>query len=311
MRIRWRDPQMSRAKWLKAAALMVGTFVVVFAVGSPILDAYLLVHPYRLRSELTTEHVGRPVERVTFTASDGLPLVGWFVPGAGDGATIVVSHGLGGSGPVTYDRYRFLSAAGYHVMVLDHRAHGQSGGRASTLGYLEARDVVGAVAYLRTRPDVDPERIGATGCSMGSVVVIGAAAQEPAIRAVAPEAVFADGRELWDRFGYVAVRGTPLHWSWGAPMRALAWLWTGERPAAFQPEALIGQISPRPVLIIQGENDNGACTVADAQRLYAAAGEPKALWIVPGGTHCYHPDQTAEYERRMLAFFDQHLLDGK
>jgi fermentation-respiration switch protein FrsA (DUF1100 family) len=62
------------------------------------------------------------------------------------------------------------------------------------------------------------------------------------------------------------------------------------------------------VFIIHSEHDNAACTVADAQRLYVAAREPKELWIVPGAQHCgAHYAHPQEYERRVIAFFDQAL----
>jgi fermentation-respiration switch protein FrsA (DUF1100 family) len=62
--------------------------------------------------------------------------------------------------------------------------------------------------------------------------------------------------------------------------------------------------------VIHSEYDNDACTVADAERLYGAANEPKDLWIVPGAGHCSaHYYQTVEYERRVLDFFDQALRD--
>ena len=86
--------------------------------------------------------------------------------------------------------------------------------------------------------------------------------------------------------------------------------WTGERLATYNPEELVARISPRPLFIIHGEHDNEACTVADAHRLYEAARPPKTLWIVPGAGHCGgHGAQPAEYERRVLAFFDQALRE--
>jgi dipeptidyl aminopeptidase/acylaminoacyl peptidase len=282
--------------------------VLVYVVARPTLHSYLITHPRRSQSELTQEQTGLPVERVAFQATDGVELSGWFVAGGGDGGTIVVSHGLGASGAASYPGYAFLSRAGYNLLLIDHRAHGHSGGHASSLGPLEVRDLLGALSYLRARPDVDSDRIGAIGCSMGAGVVLGAAAREPSLRAVVAESVYAELGQVWDRFGRVSIRGTSLSWSWGAPMRWAAWLWTGERPAAFAPVDSIAQISPRPLLLIHGERDNEACTVADAQRLYAAAGKPKELWIVPGAGHCSaHAVQPEAYEQRVTAFFARAL----
>ena len=91
-------------------------------------------------------------------------------------------------------------------------------------------------------------------------------------------------------------------------MRWATRLWTGYPVACFRPEALIGDVSPRPVLIIHGEQDNAATTVADARRLYEAAHEPKELWIVDGGGHCSsHALFPEAYETRVLWFLDRAL----
>jgi uncharacterized protein len=308
MCIRWRDSDMSAAKWLRALGIILVFFVLAYGIAKPVFQAYLLAHPRRLVADLTASAAGGAVERVSFRATDEVDLVGWFVPARNSGATIVASHGSGANGASAYAHYGFLSRAGYNVFVFDHRAHGQSGGKATTLGPLEVRDLLGAVAYLRARSDVDPDRIGAIGCSMGAGVVIGGAAKEPAIRGIVAEAVYADMGELWDRFGYVGIRNTPVRWSWGTPMRWATWGWTGERIAAFKPEALIRRISPRPVLIVHGEQDNAACTVSDARRLFRAAHPPKDLWIVPQAGHCNaHTLWPEEYETRVLAFFERAL----
>lgn len=306
--LQWYDPNMSPRKWIRAVFAILTPFVLMFVLGKPILESYQLAHPRRWKWELESAGVGRPVERVTFQTSDGIELVGWFVAGDGDGAAIAVSHGSGANGPGTYPGVAFLNRAGYHVLVFDHRAHGQSGGNVSTLGPREILDLRGAVAYLRSRPDIDPERVGVMGCSMGSVVAIGAAAEDPAIKTVVAESVYADMGELWTRFGYVGIKKTSIHWSWGGLMRLASWVWTGYPVARFKPEALIGRISPRPVLIIHGELDNAATTVADARRLYGAAREPKELWIVADAGHCSaHALFPEVYEERVLEFFDRTL----
>lgn len=303
---------MSPLKWLKAIALIALPFLLFFALGEPIWRSYLLAHPGDRVVELDQAAAGGPVERVTFPSTDGIELVGWFVPASGSGgATIVASHGSHGTGPDHYPGVAFLHDAGYNLFVFDHRAHGQSGGKATTMGPLEVRDLRGAVDYLVSRPDVDPARIGATGCSMGSAICIAAAAEDARIRAVVAEGLYADMRELWTRFGYMSIRGTPIHWSSGGLMRAATRLWTGYPVATFKPVEVVGQIAPRPLLLIHGEYDNGATTVADAERLYRAAGEPKELWIVPGAGHCNaHALLPAEYEERVRAFFDRALLNN-
>jgi dipeptidyl aminopeptidase/acylaminoacyl peptidase len=309
MRVHWRDPNMSPRKWIKAIVLIVVSFAFCYAVGFSMLKAYVLTHPARPAIELTRESTdGSPVERVAFQASDGIEIVGWFVHGDPGGATVVSSHGSGSTGVLSYHGVAFLNRAGYNVLVFDHRGHGQSGSKFTTMGPLEVRDLLGAVTYLKTRPDVDPDRIGAMGCSMGSGVVIGAAAREPSIRAVVAEGNYADLGQVWDRFGHVGIRGTSLSWSWGPLLKLAGWVWTGEWVGQYKPVEMVGEISPRPLLFIHGEIQNSACFVDDARLLYQAAGEPKSLWIVPDSGHCaaqgVHPEA---YRARVLQFFDLYL----
>ena len=66
-----------------------------------------------------------------------------------------------------------LHDAGFNVLLFDLSNHGESGRRLPlTFGPFEARDFVGAVRYLRTRPDVDGDRIGVVGTSMGGNIAL-------------------------------------------------------------------------------------------------------------------------------------------
>lgn len=131
--------------------------------------------------------MGLAAEEVVFGASDGVILRGWFIRRAGDDGrpapTIVFVHGwpwnrLGNRAGSTLlpDRTveflglaRALGQAGFHTLLFDLRNHGQSAAAPPvTFGVHEARDLIGAVAMLRRRPDVDHGRIGAIGFSMGA-----------------------------------------------------------------------------------------------------------------------------------------------
>jgi dienelactone hydrolase len=140
----------------------------------------------------TPASVGLAFENVSFKATDGVEIRGWFIPakGAVDGVprpVVLFVHGwmwnrLGNvSGKVPFvDRdvdflpaTRALHDKGYHVLLIDVSNHGESGSRLPvTYGPWEARDFCGAVNYLRARPDVDGNRIGALGCSMGGNIAI-------------------------------------------------------------------------------------------------------------------------------------------
>ena len=68
------------------------------------------------------------------------------------------------------ERARFLGRAGYAVLLVDLRAHGETPGEAITFGYRESRDVAAAARWLRSR---SPERpVYAIGVSMGGAAIV-------------------------------------------------------------------------------------------------------------------------------------------
>ena len=73
----------------------------------------------------------------------------------------------------------------------------------------------------------------------------------------------------------------------------------------------IGAISPRPVLLIYADPGIGGESARQPE-YFAAAGDPKAIWEVPGAGHTGGIDaEPAEYERRVLSFFDAALLGAQ
>ena len=149
----------------------------------------LMIKGRRAPLDRTPADVGLEYEDASFTSSDGVQLRGWFLPSGSGGRApaVVYVHGWlwnrlgnqGGQIPVADKDVDFLPSAralhdaGYHVLLFDLRNHGESTGRMPiTYGPLESRDYAAAVAYVRARPDVDTDRIGALGCSMGANSVL-------------------------------------------------------------------------------------------------------------------------------------------
>src|SRR5436190_9401153 len=162
--------------------------------GFPVWAARRILYPLSLRSlpemlgdELDIEEGALP-EKVEFDSLDGHQLGGWFVPGPDPDAapwpTVLLVHGYGSYKEQMVGYARILRAGGFATLMFDMEGSGLRTGQAVTLGFKERWSVMGAARYLRTRPDVDPERIGALGVSMGAATAIMAAAEDPTIKAV-------------------------------------------------------------------------------------------------------------------------------
>jgi uncharacterized protein len=92
-------------------------------------------------------------------------------------------------------------------------------------------------------------------------------------------------------------------------IRAFAERETGLRLEMVRPIDDIRTISPRPVFLIQGMHDN-MVPLDSAERLYAAAGEPRELWTEPDVPHLnMYAFYRERYTKRVIKFFDTYLLE--
>src|SRR5262245_29300058 len=99
---------------------------------------------------------------VDLIKEDEIRLAAWYTP-PHNGAVILLAHGYGDNRPEWI--HALLAKKGYGVLSWDARAHGESGGEISTIGYLEVLDVRAALDFALTQSGV--EHVGAWGGSMG------------------------------------------------------------------------------------------------------------------------------------------------
>jgi len=131
-------------------------------------------------------------EDVVFPSLDGVPLEGWFIPREGSDRLVICAHPLGFSragfpshlepwksafGPGNdYELnfipdYKTLHEAGYNVLAYDFRNFGHSGaanGGLQSNNRFEARDVVGSLAYVRSRTELAAMKVGLFSRCMGA-----------------------------------------------------------------------------------------------------------------------------------------------
>ena len=248
------------------------------------------------------EILGFEFEEVEFTTQDGLKLEGWFVAPP-NGAMIVITHGYGGNRLSTTPIARFLVKAGFGILVYDLRAHGRNPGDLSTWGWLEINDLLGAVNYLLTRSEVDKQRIGLLGYSLGGQISLRAAAQMKQIRAVAvdgPTVAALDDHKLSNRLTLRKILFYP--WVW-LQYQLRSFIIGAPVPNGICEE--IGKIAPRSLMLISSGRGVEQRII---HHFYELAGEPKTLYEIPEARHnegvLARPD---EYEKRLVEFFKQAL----
>ncbi|GAC1405565.1 MAG: alpha/beta hydrolase [Ktedonobacteraceae bacterium] len=245
-----------------------------------------------------------PAEEITFLPLHGDHQVsGWYIPHPEATATVLVCPGYRGRRSDVLGMSGQLWKAGYNVLAFEYYGHGTIVGKPVTLGYREINDFLGAVAYAKQRA---PQNVlGAVGYSMGASIAIMATARTPGIQALVADSGFATHRSAIE----YAVRRT-IHlpfvlFDWCTDL--LLWLRAGYHLNQVEPLRDIGRIAPRPVLIIHGLKDT-MVNPEDAKLLYAAAHEPKELWLDSNAEHCgiYFEDRAA-YVERVIGFLDRYL----
>ena len=250
-------------------------------------------------------HLESALEEVSFQSSDGTPLAGWFIPGDSP-RTVILLHGFSDIREKMLPHAKFLHEAGYSVLLFDFRSRGESGGDAVTMGFHERGDVRGAVQYLKGRPDADGESLGVLGVSMGGATAIMAAAEIQELIAVVSESSFksVDSAIASSFEHFINLPAFPFAPITVFIMEQRLGISTNE----VIPEDSVGLISPRPVFIIHGQDDE-TIVPGDARAIYAAAKEPKEdMWLIPGAGHAEGAEiAPVEYGERVVSFFDLYL----
>jgi fermentation-respiration switch protein FrsA (DUF1100 family) len=226
-----------------------------------LIDRYFIYYPDK---ELTRDpgDAGLDYEDVTFTTADGLQLHGWFVPGESE-MTLFWFHGNAGNIGHRVEHMAELHARlGLSIFIFDYRGYGRSEGSPSERGtYLDAD---AALAYLRSRPDVDGQKIVFFGHSLGSAIAVEAAVGNSAY-AVVLESPFTSIQAM-------AKRAYPFLPGVGALVRT-----------RYDTLAKIKGVNA-PLLVLHGDRDD-TVPLDMGRELFEAANPPKRFYAVEGAGH--------------------------
>lgn len=227
------------------------------------------------------------VQQVSFDGADGERVPGVLYRPIGEDRPrcVLFLHGYGGKKEHALLAATVLLPQGFAVMAIDARLHGEreEPGKAllSPESLADGRPLVNtvidnrrAIDYLQSREDLNAEDLGLVGVSMGGILGGVLAAVDERVDAAA--LLVAGGR--WD-----LVAANSEHPS-ARRIRSL-----GLSPEQIQqvtatvdPVNFVGHISPRPVLMVNGEQDM-IIPKACAEALHAAAADPKQVIWYDGG----------------------------
>jgi len=285
-------------------ASIVGYFA-YFYIGVSYYMAKGYTHPQRM--PLCCDNPadwGFDYEDVNLKTKDGFSLRGWYIPSQNK-AAIILLHSIASNRLGTKDLAILFARHGYGVLMIDLRSHGVSEGDILTYGGDEFLDVSAGVSYLQTHPEVDPDKIGVMGLSLGASTSILSAARDERLAAVVADAPGAVVFEDWPK-------PDTIYDSFYVPFDLMFFFYLHRIDRVSKPLSIldaIGQIAPRPIFLIGGTTGGTTLEQRSVSQFFAAANEPKEMWIIPNTKHIsglYTHAQ--EYEEKVISFFDRYLL---
>ena len=281
-----------------------GAAAVGQAIGAGVLHPANLNPNRSARVEAMLLRTGAAKEDFLVRASDGVELLGWKVRARTPSANwVLLFHGVSDNRTGVLGAAEILLRHGYNVVMMDSRAHGESGGTMATYGWKERYDTVAIVDALYSSEHV--QHLGALGVSMGAAIALQSAAVEPRIEGVVAEDPFADLREV--SYDYAGLFLSPLLGKTiFRPATMLAMHEMGKaggfRPEDASPEKAVAARSFSILLICGTEDHRIPCR--HAERIYKAALGSKEVWVVAGAGHAAALGHApAEYENRVASFF--------
>ncbi len=259
--------------------------------------ARFVIRPPRQPLWADPKRFGMEYEDVQFPARDGVRIAGWFIPTAGSAAapTLLLIHGWGwnrlgtvpanllddfpGSSPLEIlPLAHNLRQEGFNLLMIDLRSHGISANSgAITFGWNEANDVLGAIDYLAKRDDIDQDKIGVIGFSMGANAALFALPRAQKVKG----AILAQPTTptIFNR-GYTTYLLGGLGSLLAQLMRvSYPFLAAGLRLSAIDPIFAASGAGETPLLFIQSKGDRWGNPEDVAQMAAAAPHANPPLWV--------------------------------
>ena len=221
----------------------------------------------------TPAQFGLQAEDVWLQATDGSRLHAWFLPAHGKAkGTVLHLHGNAANVSNHLPLVAWLPPRGFNVLSLDYRGFGRSQGKPSLDGVVD--DAAAALAYLRSRPDVDASRLIVVGQSLGGATALRLLARDSAgVRLAVIDSAFASYRQIAREAASTAGILAPL-----APFVMSAFPGPDKDPITALRKVQV------PLIFVHGTRD--AVIAHDhSTQLHASANPPKELWTVDDAEH--------------------------
>jgi uncharacterized protein len=297
--------KLNRKKLLWIPAGVIGA-----AVVSIMGISFYTVHAFfkRAREPIAgrPEDLSLEYEEISFQSADGLKLSGWWMGTDNSDRIIIMVHGAyrnrADPGTKMLNIAKEMITGGYNVLMFDLRGHGLSGGKKTSLGYFEQKDILGAINYAKKR---GMKKICILSSSMGAATSLMTAADCDQIDAIVADSSFASLSEIikpqFSRRCRLPLFFLPVALFLVEKIHGINF-------ALSKPINSIKKINRSPVLLIHGGQDKTVPLEHAYQLSCAAQNTNIHLWVIPEAEHIgAYRARPKEYISRVLSFFDHSI----
>ncbi len=287
---------MSTVGLCSVGALTTMYYMIKKFTGRPVYSIIRQQEHEKNRALLLHDFHARPLN---FSTLDGIRLSGLLLARDGAQRNVLVCHGY----RMSKERM-FIFASMFpddNILLFDYRAHGESDGNRTTIGYNEKKDVLAAVNVLKTHEKTKDLPIFAIGISMGAVSLLAAACECEGIKGLVLDSPFL-------RLDEQAQRTMTKRYK--LPMFPFAIL--GRFIFEYLMQFSLAEVNSLvwaeqikiPIFIIHSMKDDTAPST-DAKMIYEKVATSKDLWLVDQSGHArIFNDCSTEYQQRVDKFFN-------
>jgi len=293
-----------------AAVVLLGVLVAV----PPIIMKDMITGPIAYDRVYSPGEFGLTADTLTLQTSDGLRVAPYAVHAPQPQAVVIFVSGIHNP-PVTafYGHAKMLLDYGYSSVLVEMRAHGDSEGRLIALGYMEYRDILAAVDYIRGEPEYAGVPIVAYGLSMGGATAINAIGKTSQIDGLIALSAYSSWESNF-RDNLTAMGAPRIYAALQQPfVRVYTTFRYGWSSFANRPIDNIAKLGDRPALLIHSTGDT-QIPFANLERLAAKAPAHVETWVREGDLHLIvkeggflRPGEDEEYYKRIIGFLDRHF----
>lgn len=275
--------------------------LVVSALGAAAICLYVggkLVAPSK--SDVGTIPAGMSGTSITMVTESGIKVRGWHIPSADSTTTVILLHPIRGDRRSMLGRAAMLNRVGYSTLLVDLPSHSESEGEMITAGWRERHAVSAAVKFIKK--DDPAHRVAMVGWSLGGAAALFASPLE--VDAIIPESVYSNVTEAVHN--RVSMRVGWLHHVVAPCLTSQFYLRLGVAADDLSPVYYVAAVDCT-LLVLAGDMD-GHTTLAESKEMYAAAVEPKQLFVFEGAVHedLYQFDP-ASYDEAVVSFLSTWL----